>query len=157
MSKFLKKSIWVFHLNTGSCNACDIEILDVLTPYFDAERFGVKLVASPRHADAILLTGPVTLEALPKVVRAIEAVPRPRILIVMGSCGVGGGIWHDTYSTIGGAKELLNILKQRGIQIDHVFYIPGCPIRPEAILYAIALIKGLVKKKVKAKIKRAEA
>jgi len=61
---FLKKSIWVFHLNSGSCNGCDIEVVDVLTPYFDAERFGVKLVASPRHADALLFTGPVTLESL---------------------------------------------------------------------------------------------
>ena len=157
MNKFLKKSIWVFHLNTGSCNACDIEILDVSTPYFDAERFGVKLVASPRHADAILMTGPITLEALPKVIKAIEAVPRPRILIAMGSCSVGGGIWHDTYSTIGGVRELLKILEQQGITVDHVVYVPGCPVRPEAIIYAIAMIKGLVEKKVKARIKKAEA
>ncbi|RLG80458.1 MAG: NADH:ubiquinone oxidoreductase [Thermoprotei archaeon] len=156
MSRFLKKSIWIFHLNTGSCNACDIEILDVLTPFFDAERFGVKLVVSPRHADAILMTGPVTIESLPKVVNAIEAVPRPRILIAMGSCGVGGGIWHDTYSTIGGVRELLKILEKRGIVVDHVYYIPGCPIRPEAIIYAIGLIKGLVKKKAKMKVKTAE-
>ncbi|OYT39027.1 MAG: NADH:ubiquinone oxidoreductase [Desulfurococcales archaeon ex4484_58] len=155
MSKFLKKSIWVFHLNTGSCNACDIEILDVLTPYFDAERFGVKLVASPRHADALLMTGPVTLEALPKVINAIEATPRPRILIAMGSCSVGGGIWHDTYSTIGGVRELLKILKEREIEVDHVYYIPGCPIRPEAIIYAIGLIKGLVEKKISSKVKKA--
>jgi len=155
LSRFLKKSIWVFHLNTGSCNGCDIEILDVLTPYFDAERFGVKLVASPRHADAILMTGPVTLENLPKVINAIEAVPRPRILIAMGSCGVGGGIWHDTYSTIGGVRELLKILEKRGVVVDHVFYIPGCPIRPEAIIYAIALIKGLVEKKARARVKHA--
>jgi len=153
----LKKSIWVFHLNTGSCNACDIEILDVLTPYFDAERFGVKLVASPRHADAILLTGPITLESLPKVVRAIEAVPRPRIVIVMGSCGVGGGIWHDTYSTLGGFPNLKKILEARGVEIDRVVYIPGCPVRPEAIIYAIGLIKGLVAKKVSMKVKKAEA
>jgi len=157
LNKFLKKSIWVFHLNTGSCNACDIEILDVLTPYFDAERFGVKLVASPRHADAILMTGPVTLESLPKVIKAIEATPRPRILIVMGSCGVGGGIWHDTYSTIGGINELRKILDKNNIVVDHILYIPGCPIRPEAIIYAIGLIKGLVEKKVEAKIKRVEA
>ena len=156
MSRFLKKSIWIFHLNTGSCNACDIEILDVLTPFFDAERFGVKLVVSPRHADAILMTGPVTIESLPKVVNAIEAVPRPRILIAMGSCGVGGGIWHDTYSTIGGVRELLKILEKRGIVVDHVYYIPGCPIRPEAVIYAIGLIKGLVKKKAKMKVKTAE-
>lgn len=156
MSKAIKRSIWVFHLNTGSCNACDIEILDALTPFFDAERFGVKLVASPRHADAILMTGPVTLEALPKVINTIEAVPRPRILIALGSCSVGGGIWHDTYSTIGGIRELLKILRERGIVVDYVYYVPGCPVRPEAILYAVALIKGLVEKKVQPKVKVAE-
>ncbi|MEM0059106.1 MAG: NADH:ubiquinone oxidoreductase [Desulfurococcaceae archaeon] len=145
----LKKSIWVFHLNTGSCNACDIEVLDALTPFHDAERFGVKLVGSPRHADAILLTGPITLEALPKVINAIEAAPRPRIIIALGSCGSGGGIWHDTYSTIGGINSLVKILKERGIEVDGVYYVPGCPIRPEALLYAVALIKGLVEKKVK--------
>jgi len=157
LTRFLKKSIWVFHLNTGSCNACDIEILDVLTPYFDAERFGVKLVASPRHADAILLTGPVTLESLPKIIKAIEAMPRPRIVIAMGSCGVGGGIWHDTYSTLGGFKNLEEILEKNGVKVDRVIYVPGCPVRPEAIIYAIEQLRGLVKKKVSMKIKNAEA
>jgi len=156
VSKFLKKSIWVFHLNTGSCNACDIEILDVLTPFHDAERFGVKLVTSPRHADAILLTGPITAEALPKVINAIEAAPRPRVVIALGSCGVGGGIWHDTYSTIGGIKGLQKILEEKGVKVDAFYYVPGCPIRPEAILYAVALFKGLVQKKVKSEIKHAE-
>ncbi len=148
----LKKSIWVFHLNTGSCNGCDIEILDALTPYHDAERFGVKLVGSPRHADVLLLTGPITLESLPKVINAIEATPRPRIIVALGSCGSGGGIWHDTYSTIGGVNNLLKILKERGIEVDAVYYVPGCPIRPEALLYAIALVKGLVEKKAKSKV-----
>ncbi|MEM0001006.1 MAG: NADH:ubiquinone oxidoreductase [Desulfurococcaceae archaeon] len=152
----LKRSIWIFHLNTGSCNACDIEILDALTPFHDAERFGVKLVASPRHADAILLTGPITLESLPKVINAIEAAPRPRILIALGSCACGGGIWHDTYSTVGGVNSLLKILKERGIEVDAVYCVPGCPIRPEALLYAIALIKGLVQKKVKPEVATAE-
>jgi len=152
----IKRSIWVFHLNTGSCNACDIEILDVLTPFHDAERFGVKLVASPRHADAILLTGPITLESLPKVINAIEAAPRPRIIIALGSCGNSGGIWHDTYSTIGGVNELLKILKERGIEVDAVYYVPGCPIRPEALLYAVALIRGFAEKKVKPEVAAAE-
>ncbi|MEM4488169.1 MAG: NADH:ubiquinone oxidoreductase [Desulfurococcaceae archaeon] len=152
----IKRSIWVFHLNTGSCNACDIEILDALTPFHDAERFGVKLVGSPRHADVILLTGPITLEALPKVINAIEATPRPRIIVALGSCGVGGGIWHDTYSTIGGANSLLKILKERGVEVDAVYYVPGCPIRPEALLYAVALIKGIAQKKVKPEVATAE-
>ncbi|MEM1639791.1 MAG: NADH:ubiquinone oxidoreductase [Desulfurococcaceae archaeon] len=152
----IKKSIWVFHLNTGSCNACDIEILDALTPFHDAERFGVKLVGTPRHADAILLTGPITLEALPKVINAIEASPRPRILIALGSCGSSGGIWHDTYSTVGGVNSLLKILKERGVDVDAVYYIPGCPVRPEAVLYAIALIKSIVEKRVKSVVLNAE-
>lgn len=152
----IKKSIWVFHLNTGSCNACDIEILDALTPFHDAERFGVKLVGTPRHADVILLTGPVTLEALPKVLNTIEASPRPRIIVALGSCGSGGGIWHDTYPTIGGVNSLLKILKERGIDVDAVYYIPGCPVRPEAVLYAVALIKGIVEKKAKSVVLNAE-
>lgn len=153
---YIKRSIWVFHLNTGSCNACDIEIVDALTPFHDAERFGVKLVGSPRHADVLLLTGPITAESLPKVINAIEATPRPRIIIALGSCGSGGGIWHDTYSTIGGVSELLKILRDRGIEVDAVYYVPGCPIRPEALLYVIALIKGLVGKKAKTEVAMAE-
>ena len=156
--KFLahfRKSVWVFHLNTGSCNACDIEILDVLTPFFDAERLGVKLVVSPRHADVILLTGPVTYESLPKVVRTIMAVPRPRLILAIGSCAVSGGIWHDTYSVVGGVPNLLKILEQRGIFVDRVVYVPGCPARPEAIIYGIAQLLGLLPKKVRRGIREA--
>jgi len=155
-SNILKKSLWVFHLNTGSCNACDIEILDALTPFHDAERFGVKLVVSPRQADVMLLTGPITVESLPKVINAIEAMPRPRIIIALGSCGCGGGIWHDTYSTTGGVNKLLEILKNRGVEVDAIYYVPGCPIRPEALLYAVALIKGIVSKKREMKVYKAE-
>jgi len=90
--------------------------------------------------------------SLPKVINAIEATPRPRIIVALGSCGSGGGIWHDTYSTIGGVNNLLKILKERGIEVDAVYYVPGCPIRPEALLYAIALVKGLVEKKAKSKV-----
>ncbi|MEM4827286.1 MAG: NADH:ubiquinone oxidoreductase, partial [Desulfurococcaceae archaeon] len=91
-----------------------------------------------------------------KVINAIEAVPRPRIIVALGSCGCGGGIWHDTYSTIGGVNSLIRILKERGIEVDGVYYVPGCPIRPEALLYAIALIKGLVEKKASKQVATAE-
>ncbi|ABN70161.1 NADH ubiquinone oxidoreductase, 20 kDa subunit [Staphylothermus marinus F1] len=149
----LKKSIWVFHLNTGSCNACDIEILDALTPYFDVERFGIKLVASPRHADLVLLTGPITLKTLPKVINALRAVPRPRYVMAIGACAVGGGIWYDSYSVIGGVDELKKILEEYGIEIDKIVYVPGCPARPEAIIYGVALLLGLVKQKVAKEVK----
>lgn len=147
-SEALKKSVWVFHLNTGSCNACDIEILDALTPYFDVERFGIKLVASPRHADLVLLTGPITLKTLPKVINALKAVPRPRYVLAIGACAVGGGIWYDSYSVMGGVKELKRFLEEHGIEIDKLVYVPGCPARPEAIIYGVALLLELVKQKV---------
>ena len=146
--KRVKKSPWVFHLNSGSCNACDIEILDTLTPYFDAERLGVKLVASPRHADIILLTGPITRESLPKIIRALRAVPKPRIVVVIGSCAVGGGVWWDTYSTLGGFPKLQEILKQYEIELDKVVYVPGCPARPEAIIHGLLLPLGYIEQKV---------
>ncbi len=145
----LKRSIWVFHLNTGSCNGCDIEVLDVLTPYFDVERFGIKLVGSPRHADLILLTGPITIKTIDKVVRTINAMPRPRLVLALGSCGVGGGIWFNTYSTFGGYPKLQEVLKNMGVEVDKVVYVPGCPVRPEAIIYGVALLLGLVKPKVR--------
>ncbi|PUA32387.1 MAG: NADH:ubiquinone oxidoreductase [Zestosphaera tikiterensis] len=145
----LKRSIWVFHLNTGSCNGCDIEVLDVLTPYFDVERFGIKLVGSPRHADLILLTGPITIKTLDKVVRAIDAMPRPRLVLALGSCGVGGGIWFNTYSTLGGYPKLQELLKSLGVEVDKVVYVPGCPVRPEAIIYGVALLLGLAEPKVR--------
>ncbi len=150
--KALRRSLWVFHLNTGACNACDIEILDALTPYHDAERLGVKLVASPRHADAILLTGPITVNAFPYVLRAIRAMPEPKIVIAIGSCACGGGIWYDSYSTLGGVPKLLEVLKKYSIEISKVIYVPGCPPKPEAILFALAMVKGVVVQKQKREV-----
>ncbi len=146
--KRLKKSIWVFHLNTGSCNGCDIEILDVLTPRFDVERFGIKLVVSPRHADLVLLTGPVTIKTLSKVVRALRAVPRPRLVLAIGSCAVGGNIWFESYATMGGFSKIAKLLEEAGVIIDNIVYVPGCPARPEAIIYGVAVLLGLVNPKV---------
>jgi Ni,Fe-hydrogenase III small subunit len=153
----VRRSPWVYHLNSGSCNACDIERLDALTPFFDAERFGVKLVASPRHADAVLFTGPVTREALPKVVKTLKTVPRPRIVVAIDSCAVGGGIWWNTYSTIGGFEKFQGVLKQQGVEIDKVVYVPGCPARPEAIIYGLLLALGYVKQKVSKVVKVVES
>ena len=146
--KRLRRSVWVFHLNTGSCNGCDIELLDVLTPYFDVERFGVKLVGSPRHADVAILTGPITIKTFSKVVRALEAMPRPRLVLVVGACAVGGGIWFDSYSTLGGFAAIKDILSSMGIHIDRVAYVPGCPARPEAIIHGIAVLLGLAERRV---------
>ncbi|MGD9495651.1 MAG: NADH-quinone oxidoreductase subunit B family protein [Armatimonadota bacterium] len=137
--KTLPRSLWVYHTNCGACNGCDIEVLDVLTPYYDAERFGIKLVGSPRHADALLVSGPMTRQTAPAVRRVWEAVPAPKIVIAIGSCATGGGLWHDTYNVLGGADQVL--------PVD--FYVPGCPPRPEAILHGIATALGLTSKQVK--------
>jgi len=137
--KIFPKSLWVYHVNTGACNGCDIEVIDVLTPYYDAERFGIKLVGSPRHADVLLISGPVTRQVLPALKRLYEAVPSPKLVFAIGACATGGGIWKNTYNIIGGVSDVLPVN----------FYIPGCPPRPEAILYGVAVALGLAPKKVK--------
>ena len=134
-----KKSIWVYHVNAGGCNGCDIEILDALTPYYDVERFGIKLVHTPRHADALLVAGPVTRQVRERVLRIYEATPDPKLVIAVGSCAMGGGIWHNSYATLGGLVNVLPV----------AIYIPGCPPRPEAILYGVAQALGLVTQQVK--------
>lgn len=131
------KSLWVYHANTGSCNGCDIEVINVLTPYYDAERFGIRLVGSPRHADVLLVCGPVTRQVVPALKRLYEAVPDPKLVFAIGSCATGGGIWFDSYNIMGGADKVLPVN----------FYVPGCPPRPEAILYGVAVALGLAKKK----------
>lgn len=136
-AKAFPKSLWVYHCNSGACNGCDIEILNVLTPYYDVERFGIKLVGSPRHADVMLLSGAVTRPTLPLVKRAYEAIPAPKLVFGVGSCAAGGGCWFDTYNVTGGGAT--------AVPVDYL--IPGCPPRPEAIIYGVALALGLVPQK----------
>jgi membrane-bound hydrogenase subunit mbhJ len=134
--KMFTKSLWVYHANSGGCNGCDIEVLNALTPYYDAERFGIKLVGSPRHADVMLCQGPAMRSTAKALVRAYEAMPAPKLVFAIGSCACGGGLWHDTYAVIGPLEKLLPVN----------YFIPGCPPRPEAIIYGVAVALGLVKK-----------
>ncbi len=83
-------SPWVVHFNSGSCNGCDIEILATLTPRYDLERFGVKLQGSPRHADVLVCTGPVTRQARDRLLRIYEQMPEPKFVVAVGSCGTVG-------------------------------------------------------------------
>ncbi|HKL30012.1 MAG TPA: NADH-quinone oxidoreductase subunit B family protein [Natrialbaceae archaeon] len=128
-----KRSPWVLHINTGSCNGCDIEIVDSLTPRFDVERFGVRLVDTPRHADVLLVTGPVTRQMAPRLKRLYDQTPEPRYVIAVGTCATSGGVFHSHYNTLGGVDQV--------IPVD--MYIPGCPVAPEALIDAIyKLLEG---------------
>ena len=129
----LKKSPWVFHLGASACNNCDIEILDVLTPKFDVERFGIVLVGSPRHADALLVSGIVNRHSIERVKRVYEQVPAPKLVIAIGVCAASANMFRDSYNYVKPVDEI--------IPVD--VYVPGCPPKPEAIIAGV--VKALEK------------
>ncbi len=139
--KDIQRSAYVYRVDCGGCNGCEIEIFAAITPLFDAERFGIKVVASPRHADILLFTGAVTRSMRMPALRAYEAAPDPKIVVSYGACGCSGGIFHDLYSVWGGTDKI--------VPVD--VYIPGCPPSPAATIYGFAVALGLLGQKLKAK------
>ncbi len=129
----LPKSIWVFHCNSGSCNGCDIEIVATLSPRYDIERLGMKLVGTPRHADALLVTGPVTKYMTERLRRIYDQMPDPKVVIVVGNCGASGDVFYKSYNLDGPVDRIL--------PVD--VYVHGCPPRPEAMMEGVA--KAIVK------------
>jgi Ni,Fe-hydrogenase III small subunit/formate hydrogenlyase subunit 6/NADH:ubiquinone oxidoreductase subunit I len=130
----LGRSLALRHLDAGSCNACDWELTALLNPVYDIRRLGIDFVASPRHADGVIVTGPVTRNLETAVRRTYEAVPEPRIVIAVGACATSGGVVGRSYASAGGVAEAL--------PVD--VFIPGCPPRPEAIIFGILLAVGRV-------------
>lgn len=139
--KKIKRSAYVYRVDCGGCNGCEIEIFAAITPLFDAERFGIKVVPSPRHADILIFTGAVTRSMRMPALRAYHSAPDPKICISYGACGCGGGIFHDLYCVWGGSDNI--------VPID--VYIPGCPPTPAATIYGFAMALGLLEQKLHGK------
>lgn len=128
-------SPWALHFNSGSCNGCDIEILAILTPRYDVERFGIKLQGSPRHADVLVCTGPVTRQARDRLLRIYEQMPAPKFVVAVGSCAISGGAFQGCYNVHGGIDQVIPVNA----------YIPGCPPRPEAIIDGVVKLLSSLK------------
>lgn len=129
INKMFGRSLAIREVDAGSCNGCEVEITALNNPIYDIERFGIHFVASPRHADVLLVTGPASRNMEVALKRTYEATPDPKIVIAAGACACSGGIFGDTYATTGGINKV--------VPVD--VYIPGCPPRPEALLYGLLL------------------
>ena len=133
----LKKSPWVYHVNVGACNNCDIEVLELLTPRYDVERFGMVLVGSPRHADALLVTGICTRQAEPRLVEIYEQTAKPCVVFCIGSCAITGGIFRHAYHFSRPVEEVIREADPGAI----IAHVPGCPPKPEAMI--LGAVKAL--------------
>ncbi len=122
-----KKSLWLFHFAGASCNNCDIELLDCLTPRYDVERFGMVLVGSVRHADVLVVSGSINQKCRSRLLTIYEQAPKPLLVIAVGACGCTGGIFAEGNTFAGPVDSI--------IPVD--LYIPGCPPKPEAFLAGI--------------------
>jgi len=128
------RSLHVRQVDAGSCNGCELEIAATANPVFDLERFGIHFVASPRHADLLLVTGPVTRNMELALRRTLEATPEPRVVVAVGACGCTGGPFGEgTYAAVGGVDRV--------VPVD--VYVPGCPPTPRAILAGLFVAMGL--------------
>jgi Ni,Fe-hydrogenase III small subunit/formate hydrogenlyase subunit 6/NADH:ubiquinone oxidoreductase subunit I len=136
----LGRSLHVRQVDAGSCNGCELEITATTNPIFDLERFGIHFVASPRHADLLLVTGPVTRNMEIAVRRTYEATPEPRVVVAVGACGCSGGIFGEgSYAAVGGVDKV--------VPVD--VYVPGCPPRPQAIINGLLVAMGVREARLK--------
>lgn len=138
IQKLLGRSLSIREVDAGSCNGCELEIVALNNPIYDIERFGIHFVASPRHADMLLVTGPVTRNMELALLKTFRAMPEPKLVVAVGACGISGGIFDENYASLGGVDKV--------VPVD--VYIPGCPPRPQALLHGILLAVGRLGEKL---------
>lgn len=124
VNKSRVKSPWILHYCTGGCNGCDIELLACLTPLYDVERFGILNIGNPKHADLLVVTGPVNWKNEQVLRNLYQQMPEPKLVMAVGACACEGGVFHNCYNTLGGIDKV--------IPVD--VYVRGCAARPEAII-----------------------
>lgn len=130
------KSPWIIHFNSGACNACDIEVMAALTPRYDVERFGMQLKGSPRHADVLICSGPVTLQQRDRLIMIYEQMTEPKFVVSVGTCACSAGVYEGCYCVEGGIDSAIPVNA----------YIPGCPAKPEAIIDGVVKLLGSLEK-----------
>ena len=140
MKKYLTKSPWVIHYDASSCNGCDIEVLAALCPGFDVERFGIINTGNPKHADIFLVTGSVNDQNKAVLEEIYSQMVEPKVVVACGTCACSGGVFHDCYNIHGGVDS--------AIPVD--VYVPGCAVRPEAIIDGVVQALGILEEKGKA-------
>jgi Ni,Fe-hydrogenase III small subunit len=129
----LGRSLSIREIDAGSCNGCELEIHALNNAFYDLERFGLRFVASPRHADVLMVTGPVTRNMREALERTYNATPDPKWVVAVGDCAINGGLFAGSYACVGGVSQV--------VPVD--LHIPGCPPSPEKLLKGlIALIEG---------------
>ncbi|MGL4571216.1 MAG: NADH-quinone oxidoreductase subunit B family protein [Clostridium sp.] len=124
LEKSRVKSPWIYHINTGSCNGCDIELISLLGPRYDVERYGVKLAGSPKHADIVIVTGPVTVQSRDRMIKILSQVPNPRVVMSLGSCPLSCNVFKGSYSVDGPLDKWTTVDVK----------VLGCAPRPDAII-----------------------
>lgn len=129
LSRFAGKSPWLYRINAGSCNGCDVELATTaIIPRYDVERLGCQYCASPKHADIVLITGPLTARVKDKVLSLYDEIPNPKVTVAIGICPISGGVFRESYTMSRPVDE--------HISVD--VNVPGCPPRPQAIIEGIA-------------------
>ncbi|MFH1322621.1 MAG: NADH-quinone oxidoreductase subunit B family protein [Methanobacteriota archaeon] len=139
INKLFGRSLHIREVDAGSCNACEVEVTALSNPVYDIERFGIHIVASPRHADMLLVTGPVTRNMELALLKTYNATPEPKLVVAMGACACNGGIFGETYASGGGVD--------RFIPVD--LYIPGCPPRPQAVIFGLMVAVDKIEQKIR--------